>query len=86
LRKFLLVLFHDIIIYKRTWEEALKHVNDILTIMEEQYIFSKEVKCEFGLTKITYLGHAIGVEGVKVHQENIHNILERPTPKTLIDL
>jgi len=86
LREFLLLFFHDIIIYKRTWEEALKHVDDILTIMEEQYIFSKEAKCEFGLTEIIYLGHAIDVEGVKVHQDKIHNILERPTPKTLIDL
>ena len=61
-------------------------MDEILTIMEEQSLFSKEAKCEFGVKEILYLGNVIGVEGVKVHQENIHNILERPTPKTLIDL
>jgi hypothetical protein len=45
--------------------------------MEEQFIFSKE---------ILYLGHMIGVEGVKVHQEKIHTILDWPTPISLTDL
>jgi hypothetical protein len=47
------------------------HVDEILNIMEEESLFSKEEKCEFGLTKILYLGHVIGVERVKVHQEKI---------------
>jgi len=46
----------------------MKHVDEILTIMEEQMaFFSEEENCEFGLTKILYLEHMIGVEGVKVH-------------------
>jgi hypothetical protein len=67
LRKFLLVFFDDLLIYSRTWEESLKHVDDILTIMEEQLFVSKEEKCEFGLTKILYMGHMINVKGVKVN-------------------
>jgi hypothetical protein len=35
LMKFLLVIFDDLLIYNRTWEEHLKHVDKILTIMEE---------------------------------------------------
>jgi hypothetical protein len=83
MRKFVLVFFDDIMIYKRTWEEHLNHVDEILTIMKEPLHFSKEEKCEFGLTTILYLGHLIGVEGVKVHQENIQTILYCPTPRSL---
>jgi hypothetical protein len=83
LMKFLLVIFDDLLIYNRTWEEHLKHVDKILTIMEEQSLFSKEAKCEFGLTEILYLGHVISVKGVKVHQEKIQTILDWPTPRTL---
>jgi hypothetical protein len=61
------VFFDDILIYNKMWEEHLKHVDEILTIMEEQSLFAKEAKCEFGLIEILYLGHVIGVEGVKVH-------------------
>jgi hypothetical protein len=83
LRKFLLVFFDNILIYSRMWEEHMKHVDEILTIMEEQLFFSKEEKCEFGLKKILYLEHVIGVEGVKVHQEKIQTILDCPTPISL---
>jgi hypothetical protein len=51
--------------------------------MEEQPLFSKETKCEFGLKKILYLGHMIGVKGVNVHQEKIQMILDWPTPRSL---
>lgn len=49
--------------------------------MEEHFLFTKESKCEFRLTEILYLGHVIGVEGVKVHQEKIHAILDFPPPR-----
>jgi hypothetical protein len=50
LRKFLLVFFDDIMIYNRTWEEHLAHLEDILIIMEEQSLYAKESNCEFGMT------------------------------------
>ena len=71
LRKFLLVFFDDLLIYNRTWEEHSKHVDEIITIMEEHPLFSKEEKCEFGLKELLYIGNVIGVKGVKVHQDNI---------------
>jgi hypothetical protein len=80
LRKFLLVFFDDLLIYGRTWEDHLHHADEILSIMEEQSLYAKEAKCEFGLTKILYLGHIIGAQGVQVHQEKIREILDWPMP------
>ena len=50
LRKFVLVLFDDIIMYRRTWEEHLQHIETILHILEEKKFYAKLSKCEFGLT------------------------------------
>jgi hypothetical protein len=86
LRKHLLVFFDEFLIYSKTWEEHLQHVDQILFIMEEQSLFAKESKCEFGMTEVLYLGHIIRVKGVQVHQEKIHAIMEWPTPKTLREL
>jgi hypothetical protein len=61
-------------------------VDEILSIMEEQALYAKESKCEFGMTKVLYLGHIIGAQGVQVHQEKIQTILDWPTPKTLTEL
>jgi hypothetical protein len=86
LRKFLLVFFDDLLIYSRTWEDHLRHVDEILSIMGEQSLYAKETKCEFGLTEILYLGHIIGAQGVQVHQEKIQAILDWPTPRSLTEL
>ena len=51
-----MVFFDDIIIYNWTWEEHLQHIEVVLRILEEQHFYAKFSKCEFGLTKMIYLG------------------------------
>lgn len=86
LRKFLLVFFDDILIYSKTWEEHLKQIDIVLGIMESQSLYAKASKCEFGMTKILYLGHMISAIGVQVHQEKIRAILDWPPPRNLTEL
>jgi hypothetical protein len=38
----LLVFFDDLLIYSRTWEDHLKHVGEILSIMGEQSLYANE--------------------------------------------
>jgi hypothetical protein len=61
-------------------------LDKILSIMEEQTLYAKESKFEFGMIEILYLGHIIGGKGVQVPQEKIEAIMEWPAPKTLIEL
>ena len=86
LRKSVLVFFDDILIFSRTWEEHLQHLDEILSLMKEHFLLAKESKCKFGLTKILYLGHMIDAEGVKVHQEKIQAILVWPPLKDVSEL
>jgi hypothetical protein len=85
-RKYLLVFFNDILIYSRTWDEHLEHLEEVLGIMQAQSLYSKESKCEFGMRELLYLGHIISEKGVPVHQEKITAILDWPTPKNLTEL
>jgi hypothetical protein len=64
LRKHLLVFFDDILVYSRTWEEHLQHLDEVLGILDKQELCAKLSKCEFGLTEMLYLGHVIGAQGV----------------------
>jgi hypothetical protein len=63
LRKFLLVFFDDLLIYNRTWEDHVRHLDELLSIMEDQSLYAKESKCKFGMTKILYLGHVVNAQG-----------------------
>jgi hypothetical protein len=86
LRKFLLVYFDDILIYRKTWEDHLRHMDEVPGIIESQHLYAKESKCEFGMTKMPYLGHMIGMNGVQVHQGNIRAIIEWPTSRNVTEL
>jgi hypothetical protein len=65
LRKFLLVLFDDILSYNKTWEDYLRHLDEVLGIIESQQLHEKESKCKFGIAKMLYLGHVIGRMGYR---------------------
>ena len=71
LRKFLLVFFDDILIYSKTWEEHLRHLDEVLGILEEQSLYAKMSKCEFGMQEMLYLGIVISANGVQVHMEKL---------------
>jgi len=43
-------------------------------------------KCEFGLIEMLYLGHIIGADGVKVHEEKIRVIRDWPEPRDVTAL
>jgi hypothetical protein len=38
------VFFDYLLIYNMTWEQYFRHVDEVLNIMEEQSLFSKEEK------------------------------------------
>ena len=60
IHKFVLVLFDGILIYSKTWKKHLHNLEVVLEILHDQSLFAKLSKCEFGLTKLLYLGHVIG--------------------------
>jgi hypothetical protein len=86
LRKHLLVFFDDILIYSRTWEEHLQHLDEVLGILDTQELYAKLSKCEFGLTEMLYLGHVIGAQGVQVHWDKIQVIRDWPLPRNITEL
>jgi hypothetical protein len=62
--KSVLVFFDDILVYSKTWQEHMRHLNEVLRIMEAQSLHAKDSKCEFSMTEFLYLGHIINAQGV----------------------
>eukprot|EP00253_Pinus_taeda_P032530 PITA_32530 len=86
LRKFVLVFFNDILVYSKTWKEHLKHLEEVLSVLEKNQFYAKLSKCTFGQKEVEYLGHVISREGVQVDPNKIKAIKEWPKPKNLSKL
>jgi hypothetical protein len=69
LRKFVLVFFYDILIYSRSWDEHLQHLNEVLEILKVYRLYVRKDKCSFGQQRVKYLGHIIDRSEVAVDPE-----------------
>jgi hypothetical protein len=86
LRKFELVFFDDILIYRKSWEYHVQHVDKVLQLLKEQKLYAKPSKCFFGVKEVDYLGHIVSHEGVKVDPNKIKAMMDWLIPKTLKNL
>jgi hypothetical protein len=78
-----LVFFDDILIYRKTWIDHLAHVDRVLHLLSQHQLFLKQSKFSFGASKVEYLGHLVGKDGVKVDPKKIEAMQDCPHPKTL---
>ena len=78
-----LVYLDDIIIFSKTFDDHLIHVETILARLHSFKFQLNPSKCSFFLTDMDYLGHHINAHGLSPLNEKIDAILQLPMPKTL---
>jgi hypothetical protein len=66
LDKFVVVFIDDILVYSKTEEEHEEHLRLVLEKLRTSELYAKFSKCEFWLTQVAFLGHAISAGGVLV--------------------
>ncbi|XP_052880523.1 uncharacterized protein LOC128286830 [Gossypium arboreum] len=72
----------DILVYSRTEEEHDAHICVVLQVLREKQLYIKFSKCEFWLREVTFLGHMVSAEGVRVDPRKIVAILDWKPLKT----
>jgi hypothetical protein len=58
-------------------------VDQVLHLLSQHQIFLKQSKCAFGASKVEYLGHLVGKDGVRVNSKKSQAMQDWPHPKTL---
>ncbi|XP_069144551.1 uncharacterized protein [Solanum lycopersicum] len=69
-----------------TEEDHVRHLKIILQRLREEKLYAKFSKCEFWLTSVTFLGHVVSKEGIRVDPAKIEAVRcwRRPTSPTEI--
>ena len=78
---FCMAYLDDIIIFSKTEEEHLHHIEVVLERLKEAQLKLKKSKCEFFKEELYYLGHVLTTEGVKPQLEKVKAILEMLPPR-----
>ena len=81
-RDFAMAYLDDIIIFSRTPEEHLKHIEIVFQKLKIAGLKLKESKCDFFKSEIHYLGHLISDKGIQPLPEKLDTIRNMPRPRT----
>jgi len=69
--KFVVVYFDDILIYNKSLDEHIEHIQCVLTVLREQKLYANLEKCTFCTNKVVFLGFVVTGQGVEVDEEKI---------------
>ena len=80
------VYIDDILVFSRTLEEHLEHLQLVIKRLEEAHLKFKPVKCQLICKKVKYLGHVLTPEGLKFKARLVEAVANFPQPQNVSDV
>ena len=86
LDQFVVVFIDDILVYSRDELEHEQHLKIVLQILREKKLYAKHIKCDFWINKVSFLGHIVYVEGIRVDPVKIEAVVNWKPPRSLTEV
>ena len=84
--RFALIYIDDVIIFSKSIEDHLVHLEEVFRRLREANVKLNPGKCSFVKQKVDYLGHVVTPDGVSPNPDKIRVVQEFPTPTNLKEL
>ena len=82
LDQFVVVFIDDILVYFRDEPEHEQHLKIVLQTLREKKLYAKLSKCDFWLKEISFLGHIVSAEGIRVDPVKIEAVVNWKPPRS----
>lgn len=82
----LVIYVDDILIISEKWKEHCEILEKLLARCREKGVTLKLSKSSFGRKELKFLGHIVGIEGIKPDPERIQAIKDCPEPRNVKQL
>ena len=84
--QFVVVFIDDILVYSKDRENHDTHLRVVLETLRKEHLYAKLSKCEFWLDEVSFLGHIVSKEGIRVDPKKIEVIVEWKPPRNVIEV
>ena len=86
LDQFVMVFIDDILVYSKDAQEHEHHLRIVLQTLRENQLFAKLSKCDFWIKEVSFLGHIVSVEGIRVDPVKIEAIVNWKPPRNVTEI
>jgi hypothetical protein len=83
---FVIVFLDDILIYSKSFDDHIRHVEKVLRLLRANKLYAKTSKCEFFKQKISFLGHVVTADGISMEESKLKAVMDWPAPKDIQQL
>ena len=84
--QFVVVFIDDILVYSQDRESHDAHLRVVLETLRKEQLYVKLSKCEFWLNEVSFLGHIVSKEGIRVDPKKIEVVVEWKPPGNVIEV
>ena len=69
--KSVLVHLDDSLVYSKTAEQHVTHVQEVLDVLRQHKLYAKLSKCEFGRQELQFIRHVVSADGIEVDPKEV---------------
>ena len=70
-----MVFIDDILMYSKDAQEHEQHLKLVLQKLREKKLYAKLNKCDFWLKEVSFVGHIVSAEGIRVDPTKIKAVV-----------
>ena len=74
--QFVVMFIDDILVYSKDRENHDTHLRVVFEALRKEQLYAKLSKCEFWLNEMSFLGHVVSKEGIRVDPKKIEVVVE----------